>query len=233
MYLWVSMPTSMFQNSFGMSCLPGFQHIFGATTKVLLMGKQTGEEGIVYQAVEYYKPLGGRGGTGIGHRAYESIVSCTFNSLQMPRVAPHAVACSLNSRVSCNFRDDLFHSSQDGLWNPELVPICFLWNKDDMILVSLIWLNWILRSLNAEHAVRRWDRSLSLTLKPFHFKKFPSPSGRSGCFFSGSAINDFRYSNRSTATPLTNRKRIRALFKTVAAICFLRLFHTQINLVGG
>ena len=29
------------------------------------MGKQTGEEGIVYQAVEYYKPLGGRGGTGL------------------------------------------------------------------------------------------------------------------------------------------------------------------------
>lgn len=103
MYLWVRVPTSIFQNSFGMSCLPGVLHVFGAT-KVLIMGKQTGEEGIVYQAVEYYKPLGGRGGTGIGHGAYESIVSCTLKSLQsqMPQVAPHVVACSLNSRVSCN-----------------------------------------------------------------------------------------------------------------------------------
>ena len=103
MYLWVRVPTSIFQNSFGMSCLSGVLHVFGAT-KVLIMGKQTGEEGIVYQAVEYYKPLGGRGGTGIGHGAYESIVSCTLKSLQsqMPQVAPHVVACSLNSRVSCN-----------------------------------------------------------------------------------------------------------------------------------
>ena len=68
------MPTSIFQKSFGMSFLPGFQRFFGssATTNVLMMGKQTGEEGIVYQAVEYYKPLGSRGGTGIWHRAYES-----------------------------------------------------------------------------------------------------------------------------------------------------------------
>ena len=86
-----------------------------------------------------------KGRNRLGHRAYESVVSCTLKSLQsqMPQVAPHVVACSLNSRASCNFRDDLFHASQDGLWNPELVPICFLWNKDDMILreFDLIELN--------------------------------------------------------------------------------------------
>ena len=163
LYVFLShMPTSIFQNSFGMSFLPGVQHMFdsSATTNVLMMGKQTGEEGIVYQAVEYYKPLGSRGGTGIWHRAYESHSELHLKAYKYHRLRHMLFHVHINSRVS----------TSETLWNETMRHVPFQGIRMGCgIRKSIDWIgrkNSYSRSLNVELSlVRRQLFQLSLSLK--------------------------------------------------------------------